>query len=100
MTSPEVCTIELEGRAFTAFGHYRNDETGTALVYPTADGTVQTWHGAVLGRYTIGKRIRLTRTSFTHGRYVNAMRVVMTDGSRWYGRGSAGIELRLRRCKA
>lgn len=67
--------------------------------YLSSDGReFQTWSGGTLGTVVHSKPCKLTRISFTHDRHTyRSVRVRALDGSVWYGRGSPGIVLTLRR---
>ena len=68
--------------------------------YLSSDGAnVTGWRGNVLGRVIASRSVRLTRTSYTHGMYMQAVRVRDVHGGEWYGRGSPGICITLRACK-
>ena len=95
------CTVEHEGRSYTAGGAYR---VGTkALVYVSSDnGSVSTWKGERLGTVVSATPIKLSQWSPMCGTKMYAYRVVMdSDGSVWYGRGMGeGMCLSLRMTRA
>lgn len=60
---------------------------------------VTTWTGGALMRVLSASPCQLTRTSYTHDRKsYKAIHAVDVHGGHWYGRGSAGIAIRLRPC--
>lgn len=84
--------------------HARNellDRSRPVVAYLSADErTVTTWSGGVLGYVTRCVPCALTRPSYTHDRRsYRSVRVSDVHGNAWYGRGSAGIAIRLRPCK-
>lgn len=76
-------------------------ETGNRCVgYLSADGkSLTTWTGGILGKVTDWNPCKLTRVSYTHGKSYRSVRVTDCHGSEWYGRGSPGIAISLRRIK-
>ena len=90
------CTVEHEGRQFTAGGAYYDS---TRLVAYWGPGeTVTTWHGDIIGRLTVVSSWRVW-SPMTDRHY--AIRVTLVDGSHWYGRCCGeGMSLSCRRVKA
>lgn len=69
--------------------------------YISSDGkSITGWKGNILGRVVSSTSVRLTRWSSTHGSKILAVRVRDVHGGEWYGRGSPGVFIRLRPCKA
>ena len=104
-------------------GYAVNRATGKTLCYACADGeqraalldrsrpfvayvsgdarTITTWTGGHLMPITRTLPCKLTRQSWTHDRQdYMSLRAVDCHGGHWHGRGSAGIAIRLRPCKA
>ena len=68
--------------------------------YLSSDGKHFTgWKGNILGTVTRSTLVRLTRLSFTHGKYIRAVQVRDVHGGMWHGRGSEGICITLRPLK-
>lgn len=69
------------------------------VAYLSSDGRkITTWTGGELGIVISARPCKLARRSFTHSAssFVS-VRVRAFDGSVWYGRGSPGIAIRLRK---
>lgn len=68
--------------------------------YLSSDGKHFTgWKGNILGTVTRSTLVRLTRWSFTHGKYIRAVQVRDVHGGMWHGRGSEGVCITLRPLK-
>lgn len=101
------CAIDGDGRTLCyacANEHARSellDRSKPVVAYLSGDErTVTTWSGGVLGYVIRCVPCALTRPSFTHDRRsYRSVRVSDVHGNTWYGRGSAGIAIRLRPCK-
>ena len=71
------------------------------VAYISSDGrSVTTWTGGKLATVIRSTYVELTRISFTHGRFIRAIRAVDDTGAHWYGRGSPGLAVTLRRAKS
>lgn len=66
----------------------------------TGATTITNWTGATLATITRSRACRLTRQSFTHGKYISCIHAVDVHGGHWFGRGSEGIAIKLRPCKS
>lgn len=112
-TQPGPCVTEKPGYAICTDGarvcmHCASVRERTAMAkadsytaYLSQGATlVTTWSGFELGAVIASSPCRVMRPSFTHGRSMLSVRVRAVDGSIWYGRGSPGIVIRLRRTKA
>lgn len=72
------------------------DRSKPFCCYLSSDGKhVTGWKGNILGDVTYSRTIRLTRASFTHGSTIQCVRVRDVHGGYWYGRGNAGIAIKL-----
>ena len=86
------CAEKREREAFKTATRY--------TAYVASDGmAITTWTGAVLATVVSRKPCALTRVSYMHGRSMWRYSAVTSDGVRWYGRGSPGIVIKLRRAK-
>lgn len=62
---------------------------------------ITSWTGGVLMHVVERRTCKLTRPSFTHDRRsFCSVRAKDVHGGHWYGRGSDGIAIKLRPCKA
>ncbi len=87
------CTFISNGHSFTAGGAVLTEDH--AIGYPNGAGYLKTWHGQIMGTYTI-----LRVVPGFHGSRLFCFRVTMNDGSLYYGRGlGPAMILRLRRRK-
>lgn len=62
--------------------------------------TIVAHDGTVLATVTHTRSVRLTRSSWVHGRSMLSVWATDASGARWYGRGSPAIAIRLRRVHA
>lgn len=70
------------------------------VAYVSSDGReITTWTGDSLGSIVRATPVKLTRLSYTHGKYMHAYRVIDFEGAAWYGRGSPGVAIKLTRVK-
>ena len=69
--------------------------TGDASIPRTITG----WKGNVLMNVVSSRKIRLTRMSHTHGKYIYTIIACDIHGGMWYGRGNAGICITMRAYK-
>lgn len=76
------------------------DRSKPFYAYVSSDGkSITGWKGNILGAITGASRIRLTRLSYTHGKYINHYIVRDVHGGMWYGKGSPSIAIKLRAYK-
>jgi hypothetical protein len=77
------------------------DRSRPFVAYVSSDEkSIQTWTGGHLMRITACHSCKLTRQSWTHdARTYRSIHAVDVHGGHWYGRGSAGIAIRLRATK-
>lgn len=77
------------------------DHSRPFCAYVSGDGRrVTTWTGGTLGLVTSSTPCRLTRRSWVHGASFASVRVRDVHGGLWFGRGSPGVAISLRPCKA
>lgn len=86
------CADEEETRDFAAARSYE------ARV--SSAGDLVTWQGHLLARQVASRPIRLPVPSWAHGERYASYRFRAADGSEWYGRGSPGLTITVRRAKA
>lgn len=78
------------------------DRSKPFSAYLSSDGnTVTSWTGGKLMTVTRSTPCALTRQSFMHdSKSYRSIRARDVHGAYWFGRGSAGVCLRLRACKS
>ena len=87
------CAERREFEAFQSAAHY--------CAYVSTDGSkIQTWTGFELAKITASRPMRLSRRSNWHGSTIQSIYARAADGSTWYGRGSPGVCISLRRRRA
>ena len=73
------------------------DRTRPFSCYLDSEGNhVTGWKGNVLGDVISSSTVRLTRTSYIHGKSMLSVKVKDVHGGLWYGRGSPSIAITLR----
>lgn len=108
-------TVAIESGGFTfnyardADGNYYSDEgvdirerrelldrSKPFFAYLSGDGKRLTgWKGNILGTVIWRRPCKLTRRSWMHGEYIDAVRIHDVHGGLWYGRGSPGIAIKI-----
>ena len=76
-------------------------ERKPVCAYVSIDGKrITTWSGGILMKVTHSATCKLTRVSFTHDRRsYRSIHARDVHGALWYGRGSAGVLIRMRPVK-
>jgi hypothetical protein len=97
-------TMDGEKICYSCADTRQRDGMKTASIigaYISSDGrSVTTWTGGKLATVIRSTHVRLTRVSFAHGGSIRAIRAVDDTGAHWYGRGSPGLAVTLRRAKS
>lgn len=76
------------------------DRSKPFFAYVSSDGNhITGWKGNILATVTGHTVCKLTRLSYTHGKYINHYTVRDVHGALWYGKGSPGICIKLRAYK-
>lgn len=78
------------------------DRSKSFFAYVSSDGKrITTWTGGTLMTVTQSWPCQLTRSSHSHdSRSYKCIRATDVHGGRWYGRGSAGVCIKMRPVKA